>query len=509
MDHYKAGTRGHSFMLVLLWTVLVLVMFVFGAMAAVLANQHPVLPIAFMIIIIGGIVLLVSPWTGLVGLICLIPMQLLGKISEGGEITVPKLVLPLLLIAWFFRKLLARDRTVLTSFISHPILITALLLMLAFMPSFINAKNLGNAYGFLFAKMLPMYFIMVLIADMTDTHKRLKTLYLAGFGASFLIGIFGIFEFFSGESILGIFGADYNLVSGTGGQLTATKKDSLSDLSSEWIRVASTYGDADFFGGHILLSLALAFGLWTLTESKLLKSVILVYLAMSGFNMVATGSRAVLLAMFAFGGLYLLMVKFPGRSVLLGLMTLAAIAILPFIEELMPQFRDGVSLDAYYQDTRYGFWTTALNMIREEPLIGVGLGNFTNAYPVFMTAPTLHKPYMPHNVALGVLAETGIIGLLFFTIFGFTTLWILWTIFRSAPTVQYRMLGAYGLTAFVSFTLFGLTSNTLDFEYAWITAGLVIALHRVSMGYYDQQAFEPTGLPPPRKGKVSRNETDK
>ena len=106
------------------------------------------------------------------------------------------------------------------------------------------------------------------------------------------------------------------------------------------------------------------------------------------------------------------------NSVLLGLMALAAIAILPFIEELMPQFRDGVSLDAYYEDTRYGFWTTALAMIREEPLIGVGLGNFTNAYPVFMTAPTLHKPYMPHNVALGVLAETGIIGLLFFTIFG-------------------------------------------------------------------------------------------
>ena len=71
------------------------------------------------------------------------------------------------------------------------------------------------------------------------------------------------------------------------------------------------------------------------------------------------------------------------------------------------------------------------------------------------------------------------------------------------------MIGAYGLTAFVSFTLFGLTSNTLDFEYAWITAGVVIALHRVSMGYYDQQSSELTGVPPPSAGEVNRNETDK
>lgn len=509
MKHYKAGIYGHTVTTGLLWAALVLVMFVFGALAAVLANQHPILPVAFLIMVVGGLVLLASPWLGLIGLVSLIPLQLLGKITEDGNITVPKLVLPLVLIAWFFRKLLARDRTVLTSFISHPILVTALLLMLACMPSFINARSLGNAYGFLIAKMLPMYFIMVLIADLTNTKERLKTLYLAAFCSSFLIGLFGIYEFVTAESILSTFGQDYNLVAGSGEQLTATKQESLSDMSSEWIRVASTYGDADFFGGHILLSLAFAFGLWTLTDSKWLKLVIVIYLAMSGLNMVATGSRAVLLAMLAFGGLYLLMVKFPGRSMLLGLMALAAIAILPFIEELMPQFRDGVSLDAYYEDPRYGFWTTALNMIRAEPLIGVGLGNFTNAYPVFMTAPTLHKPYMPHNVALGVLAETGIIGLLFFTLFGIATLWTLWTIFRSAPTVQYRMLGVYGLVAFISFTLFGLTSNTLDFEYAWITAGVVIALHRVSMGYYDQHSSEPTGVPPPSYRKVNRNETDK
>ena len=70
-------------------------------------------------------------------------------------------------------------------------------------------------------------------------------------------------------------------------------------------------------------------------------------------------------------------------------------------------------------------------------------------------------------------------------------------------------MGVYGLIAFLSFTLFGLTSNTLDFEYAWITAGVAIALHRVSMGYYHQQSSEPTGVPPPSAGKVNRNESDK
>ncbi|MBI3290105.1 O-antigen ligase family protein [Candidatus Microgenomates bacterium] len=66
---------------------------------------------------------------------------------------------------------------------------------------------------------------------------------------------------------------------------------------------------------------------------------------------------------------------------------------------------------------------TALDMVRDEPLTGVGLGNFIVRLPEYGGTPQISWWLQPvHNVFLLILAETGIIG------FGF----IVWVLFKIA-----------------------------------------------------------------------------
>jgi len=464
----------------LLWVLLLIGLFFWGGVWAILATQSLALAVAFMGAIAVGIIIFLRPWAGLLLLLAIIPMQLLGKVTADASITIPKLLLPIVLIAWFFRKMLERDRTVLVSFFNHPVLAAGLMFMLATLPSFMNARSLAYAYGFFFFKMLPMFLVTVLVADLINTKERLKQACVAALLSAFVVGCFGIYELISGQSILAFFGQDYHLVSGSGLQLQSTKKESFSTDPAEWARVASTYGDPDFFGGYILLTFIFALGLWRLPSPKWMKALVLLYLAISTINILGTGSRAVLLALFFFAGSFIVLVRFPFRRTILILLIAGVVVLLPFIEELMPQFRHGVSFDAFYSDPRYGFWSTAKQMIEDKPLIGVGLGNFTIAYPVYMATPALHKPYMCHNIALGVLAEVGIIGLTFFAYFTATIYYSLVDTIRRSIDVTVRSLALLTLITFASFSLFALTSNTLDFEYAWIVAGLVVGLSRLA-----------------------------
>ena len=68
---------------------------------------------------------------------------------------------------------------------------------------------------------------------------------------------------------------------------------------------------------------------------------------------------------------------------------------------------------------RYWIARGALNMIRHNPVNGVGAGSFRYAFPQYAAAddPFFHAqppitPYHAHNVVLQVLAETGAIGAL-------------------------------------------------------------------------------------------------
>ena len=82
-------------------------------------------------------------------------------------------------------------------------------------------------------------------------------------------------------------------------------------------------------------------------------------------------------------------------------------------------FADKIIKQLYYiiergDNERFIRWKDTFNMIRFNPVNGVGLGNYSNIYPLFKTGNWTNITIYAHNEYLHMLAETGLIGLLGF-----------------------------------------------------------------------------------------------
>jgi putative inorganic carbon (hco3(-)) transporter len=72
---------------------------------------------------------------------------------------------------------------------------------------------------------------------------------------------------------------------------------------------------------------------------------------------------------------------------------------------------------------RVDIWQIGWRMVEANPLNGVGLGNFRSSLGDYLVQPglirrsdlILDEPKVAHNIYLGVLAETGAVGLILFT----------------------------------------------------------------------------------------------
>jgi uncharacterized membrane protein (DUF485 family) len=58
---------------------------------------------------------------------------------------------------------------------------------------------------------------------------------------------------------------------------------------------------------------------------------------------------------------------------------------------------------------RWGWWIAGFRMVREHPLVGVGLGSYGTAFPFFKTQGMLNTLYA-HSFPLQLLSETGLLG---------------------------------------------------------------------------------------------------
>ncbi|MFN0117133.1 MAG: O-antigen ligase family protein [Elusimicrobiota bacterium] len=61
--------------------------------------------------------------------------------------------------------------------------------------------------------------------------------------------------------------------------------------------------------------------------------------------------------------------------------------------------------------TRLSWWKSGILMFLDHPWFGVGLGNFPSAYLAYKVGNAEHTLY-PHNIFIGLLAETGLVGVI-------------------------------------------------------------------------------------------------
>ena len=143
----------------------------------------------------------------------------------------------------------------------------------------------------------------------------------------------------------------------------------------------------------------------------------------------AIGAVAAFFATFSRGGLVALAVVILAACVYAGRRRRAVVAValgVLLVGVVFLSVSGGGAAQRLTTDTSSGrtdIWTVGLRMVRANPIVGVGSGNYSDAEPHYLlTSPGLIKytdfiigtPYPAHNIYLQVLVEMGVIGLALF-----------------------------------------------------------------------------------------------
>jgi O-Antigen ligase len=76
---------------------------------------------------------------------------------------------------------------------------------------------------------------------------------------------------------------------------------------------------------------------------------------------------------------------------------------------------EGNNFSTGLSGTRYDLWRVALQEVRDEPILGVGVDNFAVDY--LRERRSIDEPSYPHSLLLRIAAQTGVIGVLLMTAF--------------------------------------------------------------------------------------------
>ncbi len=193
-------------------------------------------------------------------------------------------------------------------------------------------------------------------------------------------------------------------------------------------------GDNNVFALSLVMVIPLAFYFCSVEKSKI-KKVILALLSLSMIlATIATFSRGGFLGLVTVLGLIWLKTKHKLVSFFIGIFLIICVIF------LLPQgYKDRIqTILEYRQDGsamgRVNAWKAGLEMIKEHPLIGVGLGNFTLLSHQYN--PYAEKSIKPHNSFVQIASECGLIALLFFVLLPVISTWELWRLKKRFADTQ-------------------------------------------------------------------------
>jgi hypothetical protein len=207
------------------------------------------------------------------------------------------------------------------------------------------------------------------------------------------------------------------------------------------------------------MTVAFAFALFELRRTGTRLLLAAVTLLMVAATDIFTKSRSGQLAFAAVLGIYLL--RRLGRAGLV----LGALAVVPI---LLLGGRSGSEADESSQ-LRLELWASAIQMARDNPLVGVGMSQFTE-----------HEPLTAHSSIMLALGETGVPGLLFWTAMIYLAFKITLSILRAerSPEARVAQIWATALLACLAgFSTSALFLSLTDHYVMWVVLGLVGALY--------------------------------
>jgi putative inorganic carbon (hco3(-)) transporter len=229
------------------------------------------------------------------------------------------------------------------------------------------------------------------------------------------------------------------------------------------------YGNANYVAMYLEPPFALAAGLLLLGSGPRWKLVGGVWLAIVGAALMVMFSKGSYLALASLAVIAFITVPRWRLPLVAGLA--AAVIALTQVPLLQARLAT-VSSSVNGREEVYG---AALNMIRDHPVLGLGLGGYTFLFRGVQ--PEAH----PHDLWLTFWVELGLLGLIAFTVILFGLLWRGWRAWPKAKGFSRPLLWGV-LGALVLWTVHGLVDspywkNDMSAEF-WIVAAIEVAVLR-------------------------------
>ncbi|MFH1877533.1 MAG: O-antigen ligase family protein [Candidatus Omnitrophota bacterium] len=253
------------------------------------------------------------------------------------------------------------------------------------------------------------------------TKKRLMTLLFVLLGAAFLVCVDGLYQKATGADF--IRGFTPNLIRGV-------------------LPVKACFSHHNDFATFLVSIFFVNFGVFYAVKKNWIKVSSLFLSALIIVNLIFTYSRGAWLAFLAVS--LFLMLAAPYRKVKItffaAMFVFAAVIIfVPLLRErLFNIIQKGGDAGRFYK------WTIAMNIFRDYPVFGSGVGLFMDKYAEYTVLGGYHYA---HNCYIQILAETGLAGLV-------TFLWFLSEIIVKAFRGLLKNAGMIGIGLFSGFMSF-------------------------------------------------------
>ena len=314
------------------------------------------------------------------------------------------------------------------------IFMAVLLVMMFVSTSYAVDKKLALSES---GRFISYIFIYFLIKYELNNKKQINIFLKCYIFITFILSSFGIVQYFTG------FGLD-----------KAFKQ--AIELGGS-IRIASTLFNPNAYGAYLVLIIfpIIMLSIYEKEKNKKIVYILLSILLIS--NLLLTYSRNAVLG-FAIGLLVLTLIysiklifAFGGFGILIC-----------FIPSVFQRFKGMASLSQ--DDPRVKLWKTALKMIKDHPILGVGNGNFVTRYNQYIYKYKdlqyyYYRSYPSHNSYLKVESELGIIGIVSFLGILATALFRIKKLYSTTKDLFHKPFYIGAMASMTAFLFMNLSDN--------------------------------------------------
>lgn len=314
------------------------------------------------------------------------------------------------------------------------IFIAALLGIMLLSTIYATDKGLALSESARFITYIFLYFI---IKYEFNDKKQINALLKCYIFTSFVLSCIGIVQYFTGFALSETFRRAYTF----GGS----------------VRITSTFSNPNGYGAYLILIIFPVIMLSIYEKNKNKKSFYVLLSALVIANLVMTFSRNALLG---FGlGLLVLTLIYSIKWIF----ALGGFAILISFIPSVTQRIEG-TLDLSQNELRIKLWKTALYMIRDHPILGVGNGNFVTRYNEYVSKYKElnyygYQNYPNHNTYLKLQSELGILGIASFLGIIITTLFRIKKLYSTTRDKFYIPFYTGVMASLIVFLFMNLSDN--------------------------------------------------